>query len=84
MVVNDKDGGKSIVFKVNGIEIETEELELAAGQILELAKAAGAMPGNPDQYILQGDKGRYEPSDTIDLREDNIFITLPNTSTEVA
>ena len=83
-MTENKDDAKQFVFKVNGIEIPTEEFKMTAGKILELAKAAGAMPGEPDKYVLQGDKGRYAPNDVVDLREDNIFITLPNTSTEVA
>ena len=34
-------------FKVNGIEIESEQQRVVANKILELAKKAGAMPGNP-------------------------------------
>lgn len=71
-------------FKVNGVELEAQSRVLTALEILEIAKKHGAMPGNPDQYLLQGDKGRYQLSDKVDLAEDNIFITVPSTPTPVA
>ena len=52
--------------------------------ILKLAKKAGAMPGNPEEYILQGDKGQYGQDAWVDLLEDNVFITIPSTPTPVA
>ena len=45
-------------FKVNGVEIRTDHQFLLAKKILELAKEKGAIPGNPDEYILKGDKGK--------------------------
>ena len=71
-------------FKVNGIEIESEQQRVVANKILELAKKAGAMPGNPEEYILQGDKGQYGWDVVVDLQEDNVFVTIRNTSTPVA
>ena len=71
-------------FKVNGLQIAATQQSVKAQYILELAKQAGAMPGNPEDYILQGDKGEYGWDDWVDLLEDNIFITILNTSTQVA
>ncbi|WP_419950482.1 hypothetical protein [Candidatus Palauibacter sp.] len=71
-------------FKVNGIQIRTEKRELTANEILLLAKQHGAIPGDPGNYILQGDKGEYSGTDLIDLAEDQVFITIPNTPTDVA
>ena len=71
-------------FKVNGVEISTDHQFLSAKEILELAKEKGAIPGNPQDYILQGDKGKYEQNDKINLGEDNLFIAIPNKPTPVA
>ena len=71
-------------LKVNGIEIETPHQKLVARDILELAAEHGAMPGKPDEYILQGDKGPYKQDDWVDLEVDNEFITIRNTPTQVA
>lgn len=79
-----KEENRSFKIKVNGIEIEVKSQELTAHKILELAKERGAVPGNPDEYVLQGDKGRYDPDTLINLEEDNIFITLPTAPTQVA
>ena len=79
-----KEENRSFEIKVNGIEIEVKSQELTAHEILELAKERGAVPGNPDEYVLQGDKGRYDPDALVNLEEDNIFITLPTTPTQVA
>ena len=75
---------EEFTFKVNGIEIETPHQKLVAHDILELAEKRGAMPGKPEDYMLQGDKGRYGPDDWVDLKEDDIFITIPNAPTPVA
>ena len=80
----DKDEVRIFEFKVNGIQIEVKSQTLTARDILELAKERGAMPGKPEDYVLQGDKGRYESDDLINLEEDNIFITLPTAPTPVA
>ena len=71
-------------FKVNGVEIYTDHESLLAKEILELAKEKGAIPGNPGEYILQGDKGKYKGDDRINLKEDNQFITILDKPTQVA
>lgn len=75
---------KDFTFKVNGVEIPNERETLLAEEILKLAKDKGAIPGNPDDYILQGDKGKYKPDDMVNLAEDNLFIAIPNKPTPVA
>lgn len=79
-----KEEGRSFEVKVNGIQFEVKSLELTARMILEFAKRHGAVPGNPEEYDLQGDKGRYSLDILVNLEEDNIFITLPTTPTQVA
>lgn len=81
---SEKSEGKSLDVKVNGIQIKVKQQNLTAGEILEIAAKHGAMPGKPDEYILQGDKGEYGWDQTVDLLEDNVFITIPNTPTPVA
>ncbi len=71
-------------FKVNGVEIHNDHQSLLAKEILELAKEKGAIPGNPEDYILQGDKGDYKADDRVNLKEDNLFIAIPNKPTPVA
>ena len=71
-------------LKVNGVEIYTDHESLLAKEILELAKEKGAIPGNPEDYILKGDKGEYKGNDRINLKEDNQFITIPDKPTPVA
>lgn len=71
-------------LKVNGIEIKVPHQKLVAHDILELAEKHNAMPGKPEEYILQGDKGQYGWDDWVDLEEDNVFITIRNTPTQVA
>ena len=75
---------RSYKIKVNGIQIEVKRLELKAREILELAKERGAVPGKPEEYELQGDKGRYGLDDLVNVEEDAVFITLPITPTQVA
>ena len=70
--------------KVNGVEIEFKQAIVTAIEILNAAKKHGAIPGQPESYVLEGDKGRYSGSDKVDLREDFIFITVPDTPTPVA
>lgn len=71
-------------IKVNGVEIHTNNQSPLAKEILELAKEKGAIPGEPDGYILQGDKGKYNADDRVNLEEDNLFIAIPNKPTPVA
>lgn len=78
------EGARSFSFKVNGIEIEVKRTKILASAILDLAAERGAMPGKPEDYILQGDKGPYKSDDWVNLEEDNQFITIPNTPTPVA
>ena len=75
---------KEYTFKVNGTEFSTDQQYLTANEILDLAKEKGEIPGDPKVYILKGDKGDYRGSDKIDLAEDNLFLTVPDTSTPVA
>ena len=70
--------------KVNGVEIEVPQKKLAAREILKLAKDKGAIPGKPDDYVLQGEKEQYQPDDLIDLDKDSECITIPVTPTSVA
>ena len=85
MTESDKiEDDRSFSFKVNGIEIEVKRPKILAGEVLELAEERGAMPGKPEDYILQGDKGPYKSDDWVNLEEDNQFITIPNTPTPVA
>ena len=72
------------IFKVNGVEIQTDNQFLLAKEILKLAKEKGAIPGDPEDYILQGDKGKYKQDDNVNLKEDNLFIAIPNKPTPVA
>ena len=71
-------------LKVNGVQIETPHQKLVSHDILELAEKRGAMPGKPEDYILQGDKGQYGWDDWVDLEEDNVFITIRKGPTQVA
>ncbi len=80
----EKEEGRSFTLKVNGIEMTTLHQKLVAHDVLELAEKNGAIPGKPEDYILQGDKGKYGWDDWVDLEEDNLFITIPNKPTPVA
>lgn len=77
-------GIKSEEIEVNGIEIEVSSQKLTAHQILELAKEKGAMPADPNGYVLQGDKGEYKQDDEVNIREDHRFLTIPNMPVRVA
>ena len=72
------------ILKVNGITIHTDHQSLTAGAILILAQRDNAIPGKPEDYLLQGDKGVYQPGDIIDLEQDNVFIAIRNKETPVA
>ena len=71
-------------IEVNGMDIEVSSQKLTAHQILELAKKKGAMPGDPNGYFLQGDKGEYKQDDEVNIEEDHRFLTIPNKPTPVA
>lgn len=75
---------KEFTFKINGVEIPIEHQKIVAHDILELAEKKGAIPGKPEDYTLQGDKGKYGWDDWVDLEEDDLFIAIPNTPTPVA
>ena len=71
-------------IKVNGVLIKVDEEKLPAEKVLEIAKDYGAMPGKPEDYRLQGDKGLYKPDDWVNFEEDKEFITVPEGPTDVA
>ena len=75
---------KRFEFKVNGTEFVTEKSDPTALEILEIAKIGGAIPNNPESYVLQGDKGEYRGDERVNLEEDNVFITVPVGPTPVA
>jgi len=75
---------KEYEYKVNGVQLVSEEETLTATEILEFAREKGAIPGKPDGYILKGTKKDYDGDDVVDLAEDNLFITVPSTPTQVA
>ena len=75
---------KEFTLTVNGDQIKTPHQRLVAHDVLELAEKAGAISGDPNKYILKGDKGEYGPDDWVDLEEDSVFVAVPNTSTPVA
>ena len=75
---------ETYTLKVNGIELSTDHQIPTAIDILKLAKEKDAIPGNPNKYILQGDKGKYGGDTPVDLKQDNVFITIPNEPTPVA
>ncbi len=71
-------------FKVNGTEFQTEYQSPTALEILMIAKQGGAIPNNPEDYALQGDKGIYHGVARVDLREENVFLTFPMSSAQAA
>ncbi len=79
-----KEESRSFSLQANGIEMTMPYLGVVARDILKLAEERGAIPGNPEAYLLQGNKRQYGWNDWIDLEEDNRFITIPNQPTLVA
>ena len=75
---------KTFTLKVNGIEMTMSTARVVAHDILELAEKNGAIPGKPEDYLLQGDKGQYGWDNWVNLEEDNVFLTIPNQPTPVA
>ena len=71
-------------YKVNGTQFGSDEKTLTAREILERARERGVIPGPPDGYILKGAKRDYRGDEIVNLVEDNLFITVPNTPTQVA
>lgn len=80
----EKEDGQPFTLEVNGIEMTTPHQKLVAHDILELAEKNRAIPGKPEDYILQGDKGKYGQDEWVDLEEDHLFITIPDKPTPVA
>lgn len=74
----------TFTIKVNGAEMSMTVERVVAHDILELAEKQGAIPGKPDEYELQGDKGVYKWEDMVNLSEDSVFITLRKGPTPVA
>lgn len=75
---------KVFTLKVNGVEMQMGQEKVVAHDILELAEKEGAIPGKPENYLLDGDKGRYGRDDWVNLSEDSVFITLRDAPTQVA
>ena len=75
---------KEFEVKVNGTEFVMEDSNPTALEILSRAKQLGAIPNDPEGYILQGDKGEYQGSQRVNLEEDSVFITIPLSPTQVA
>lgn len=80
----DKSDDRGIVVRVNGGEFRVYVEEPTAREILELAKKQGLMPGEPGTYYLWGDGGKRSVHDRIDIREENVFLTIPTEPTPVA
>ena len=68
---------KGYEFKVNGELFISEKPDLTALDILTIAKQGGAIPNDPEGYILEGEKGKYQGNDKVDLEIDNVFFTVP-------
>ena len=75
---------KEFEFKVNGDQFVSDKQKLTAIEILEIAREKGSIPGPPQDYILKGTKQDYKGTDLVDLSQDDIFITVPTTATQVA
>ena len=75
---------KEFEYKVNGVQLVSGEQILTAAEILDLARQKGAIPGEPSGYILKGTKQDYRGDNQVDLAEDDLFITVPSTPTQVA
>ena len=75
---------KDYEYKVNGVQLVSDKQVLTAAEILDFARQKGAIPGEPGGYILKGTKEDYKGNDRVDLAEDYLFITVPNTPTLVA
>ena len=71
-------------FKVNGVQLSSDKPVISVREILQLARDKGAIPQTPDKYMLKGEKGEYGLDNTVDLREDNLFIAIPTGGTPVA
>lgn len=83
-MTTDPNASKEFTLKVNGIEMTMTTATPVAHDILELAEKHGAMPGKPEDYRLQGDKGEYGWDQEVNLHEDSHFLTIPKGATPVA
>ena len=68
---------KGYEFKVNGEQFTSEKPDLTALEILTVAKQGKAIPNDPKDYILEGEKDKYQGNDKVNLEDDNVFITVP-------
>ena len=68
---------KGYDFKVNGEQFTSGKPDLTALEILTVAKQGGAIPNDPEGYTLEGEKGKYQGNDKVNLEEDNVFFTVP-------
>ena len=68
-------------FKVNGEQFAADQPKVSALEILTIAKQGNAIPNNPEEYTLKGEKAEYRGDDIVDLTADNVFITVPIGST---
>ena len=75
---------EKFLIKVNGLAIHAGHKTMVAHKILELAKAKGAFPGKPEEYMLLGDKGTYNGNDEVNVREDDLFVAISKQPTPVA
>ena len=75
---------KEYEYKVNGVQLVSDKQILSAAEILNMAREKGAIPGKPDGYILKGTKRDYTENEQVNLTEDDLFITVPSSSTQVA
>ena len=60
---------KGYEFKVNGEQFTSEKPDLTALEILTVAKQGGAIPNDPEGYILEGEKARYQGNDKGEPRK---------------
>ena len=76
----------SFSFTVNDTEIKTQHEKLIAADILQLAKKEGAIPNDPESYLLEtaDEKHQFKNDDWVDLQEFKEFITVPTGRTDVA
>ena len=54
---------KEYEYKVNGVQLVSDEQILTAAEILDFARQKGAIPGEPRGYILKGAKQDYRGGD---------------------
>ena len=73
-------------FELNGDKLFAPREKMLPPEILEIAWEMKILPFNPDKYQLVSAKDRkvYKADDTVDLVEDNVFITQPTEPTRVA